>query len=387
MRIGVYAVLDDGAVDDWIEATQVADIRVVLSSGSHDETRLEDAGVIVHQGLIEPWREDDALNAALALLPSHIEVCFRVDMQDRPRQGWRTAIEAAWKPGIHSLRHPFRSPAKSYYESRVHSRTGFRWSGTDQPVLHWRNYGACVIETAEDLVVDYAPRETILGLLKEGVDEVGSDYAHRTFHYADALLREGYLQAGLAEVHRYIQLAGPQGDKVAYLWRQVALADEPNAFVHLLEAQKALSCASNYLAFAEQYLRGQEWGQCYSSCQYALSLLRSNPQPLTWTDDARLRGPLLHDLAATAGWNLWDFEAAYGHAVEALRRAPTDDVLRRQVLMIRAKIQDGATLEPEMKKTIPLVVTVVRANPEVPEVPDVTPENPEVVPFVAEQGS
>jgi hypothetical protein len=388
MRIGVYAILDDEAIDGWIEATQAADARLVLSIGSQDTTPLEDSGVIVHHGLIEPWRDDDALNAALALVPSHIDVCFRVDMQDRPRHGWRAAIESAWKPGTHSLRHPYSNAVKSYYERRVHSRVGFRWSGPDCATLLWRSPDVCVTETAENLVVDYVLDDaTDLVRLREGVDEVRSDDAQRALLYADALLREGYLQAGLAETHRYIALVGDKGNMVAYLWRQVASADEPNVFLHLLEAQKAYPSASNYLVFAENYMRNQEWGQCYSSCQYALSLLRSNPQPLTWADDGRLRGPLLHDLAATAAWNLWDFEAAYGHAVEALRRAPSNEVLRAQVSAIRAKVQAGATLDPEMTQSKPLVVKLVRAAaPVEPTEPPIIKLS-EVEPSVAEQAS
>ena len=374
MRIGVYAVLDNGPVDGWLDATQDADVRLVLSTISEYDTRLADAGVDVHFVFIEPWREDDALNAALALLPYHIDVCFRVDMQDRPRQGWRSAIEAAWKPGTNQLRYPYRSPTKSYYESRIHSRR-FRWSGPVHAALHWRGPDACTTATTDDVIVDYIPRDaaTSLALLKEGVEETRNDDVHRTFFHAEALLREGYLQAGLAEVHRYIALS-PPSDMVAYLWRQVSLADEPSALLHLIEAQKAHGTASNYLWFAEQYLRNQDWVQCYSACQFALSLLRGKPQAiLPWSDDARLRGPLLHDLAANAAWNLWDFEAAYGHAVEALRRAPSDEILRGQVASIRAKVEGGATLDPEMKNAAPepRIIKLSRVPPEVVGVEEV----------------
>ena len=106
---------------------------------------------------------------------------------------------------------------------------------------------------------------------------------------ADALLREGlFCREGLAEVHRFISLVEGAGDMVAYLWRQVALADEPNVMLYLLEAQKAQASASNYLWFAEQYLRSQRVGAVLQrACQCALSLLRGNPQPfLAWSEDA-----------------------------------------------------------------------------------------------------
>jgi hypothetical protein len=53
---------------------------------------------------------------------------------------------------------------------------------------------------------------------------------------------------------------------------------------------------------------------------------------------------------------LWDFEAAYGHAVEALRRAPGDALMAKQVADVRARIQAGATLDPTMQPSKPAVV-------------------------------
>lgn len=358
MRVAVYAIaLNEAAeVAGWDEATREADYRLVVDTGSTDDTRqlLTVAGVKVVPALVQPWRFDDARNMALNSLPADIDVCLSLDMDERVKPGWRQTLETVWTPELHLLFHLYRNHTKSHHACRFHSRAGFRWTGAYQEVLHWRSESSYNSASCEDIVVERfsgdKSRPDELALLREGAREAPHDN-HRIFSYAAALLRHGYLHDGYAEVQRFIALGG-SGDRLALLWRLVAQVDEPNAPTHLEQAQQASRNATNYLALAEHYFRSQEWGLCYLSCQYAVSFLRSNPQRVpVYTDDDRLRGPLLHDLAATAAHNLWDFEAAYGHAVEAVRRAPNDRVLVNRLLEVHAKIKAGATLDPGMTMT------------------------------------
>ncbi len=74
MRIAAYTIAlnEEKHVHRWLEATKDADIRVVADTGSTDRTvqLLQGApNVIVHQISVQPFRFDDARNAALALLP------------------------------------------------------------------------------------------------------------------------------------------------------------------------------------------------------------------------------------------------------------------------------------------------------------------------------
>lgn len=353
MRIAVYTIARDevSEVAGWEAATRDADYRLVLDTGSADGTDrlLKAAGVNVFHATFRPWRFDDAFNAALTMVPADIDVCFRVDMDERPRTGWRTAVERVWS-NINILWHEYHhSPSKCYYSDRIHSRYGFRWSGPTHEGPSWRDAGSVFQSaTSDSIVVDHFPksksRPDNLPLLKESVTENRSD-AHRTFLYTHALLGAGHLEEGLNELQRYISLGG-QGDRLAFLWRCAAVIDEPNSLSHLEEAHKVQRCASNYIALAECYLRSQEWGSCYRACQDALYLLRCNPKRiLDWTDDARLRGPLIYTLASTSAWNLWDFEAAYVHAAEAARLAPTDEVVLGNLTKTRLKIRGEAADE------------------------------------------
>jgi hypothetical protein len=359
LRVAVYSIALNEAVEvpGWDESTREADYRLVVDTGSTDNTvqLLRDAGIHVAHAAIKPWRFDDARNVALNLLPADIDVCFSLDMDERPRTGWREALDRVWQPDTQLLYHQFHSSrTKSYYGCRFHSRDGFRWTGAYHEVIYWRGEHSYNTATTDDIVIEHfprgKPRPDDLPLLRESARESPHDN-HRCFLYASALLAHGRWHEATPEIERFMALGGG-GDRLAFLWRQVAQLDEANAATHLENAQQAHRSASNYLALAEHYLRSQEWGLCYLSCQYAFSRLRSAPQEtLAWSDDERLRSPLLHDLAATAAWHLWDYEAAYGHAVEAVRRAPSDRVLINRLLEVHAKIKSGATLDPGMIMT------------------------------------
>jgi len=120
------------------------------------------------------------------------------------------------------------------------------------------------------------------------------------------------------------------------------------------KAESAHSCPSNYLAMADYYFRTKQWRLCYTSIQYAFTLERNNPDrlPGDWGDDPRLRTSLPHEFASTAAFHLWDFEASYGHAVEAVRRAPNDLRLRNHLAKVRAKITTGSTVSSRTPSTI-----------------------------------
>lgn len=352
MLVAVYtfALNNFADVREWAEATVDADFRLILDLGSTDETDryLEQLGCTVHRVQAPHMRSDDAINAALALLPPDFAVCFRVDMHERPRPGWLAAVLRDFEVDQPVLNVLVDTTAKRYYEPRIHSRIGFRWSGPCRETIMWR--GNVAIQAQPSTIIVDRVREEFpasdIPLLKEGVDEAASP--SRVFRYAETLLMHGHLQDGLLEISRHVTLGGPP-HQTAYLWRLAASVDEASAPQFLTQAQTTYGCASNYLGFAEYHLRSCDWGQAYLSCQYAFSLLRSSPQKvLLYTDDARLRTTTLHDIATTAALNLWDFEAAFGHAVEALRRAPNDPLMLKQMKDIQAQVAAGATLDPDM---------------------------------------
>ncbi|MFL5285738.1 MAG: hypothetical protein ACJ8AW_33370 [Rhodopila sp.] len=361
MRVAVYTIAlnESVEVDAWAEAVTDADVRIVVDTGSTDGTqeRLTTIGVSVFQCLIRPWRFDDALNAAVALVPAEVDVCIRVDLDERPRRGWRQALERAWTEQHTQLNYVYNwSPEVRKMGDRVHARTGFRWKGSTHERLLWYGKSDYHRTFTPDLVIDQfqrtKPRPHNLPLLAQDAAEWPTD-ADISLTYGRELMFEGMKEEAKSELLRYISIAGEVGVRPAYAFRLLGYVDRENAQDWLLKAEQAHSCPSNYLAMAEYYQEIKNWRLCYTSAQYAITLLRRDAATATapdWGDDHRLlSGPYLHVAAAKAAWHLYDFEAAYGHTMEAVRRAPKDEGLRANLELISAKIADGATLHPDVR--------------------------------------
>src|SRR5439155_17215995 len=103
MKIAVYGIClnEETFVRRFTASARDADLIQIADTGSTDATvRLfEELGVTVKHVRIDPWRFDDARNAALALLPADIDVCVSLDLDQVLTPGWRKALDAAWAPG------------------------------------------------------------------------------------------------------------------------------------------------------------------------------------------------------------------------------------------------------------------------------------------------
>ena len=108
MKIAVYAIAlnEEKHVYQWLEATKDADVRLVADTGSTDQTvrLLQGApNVIVHQISVKPFRFDDARNAALALLPTDVDMCLSLDMDEIPQDGFFDVVRQKWTPGVNRI--------------------------------------------------------------------------------------------------------------------------------------------------------------------------------------------------------------------------------------------------------------------------------------------
>ena len=132
LRIVVYAIARDEAlhVERFCESAKAADEIVVLDTGSADRTveLLTQHGATVHHARIQPWRFDDARNAALALLPADADVCVSLDLDEVLTPGWREEIERLWTPGTTRMRYKYDwSNGVVFFAEKIHARHGYRW--------------------------------------------------------------------------------------------------------------------------------------------------------------------------------------------------------------------------------------------------------------------
>lgn len=149
MKIGVYALArnEEKHAAAWADSCREADVRIVTDTGSTDATvsTLEAAGVTVARGAVVPWRWDDAHNLSLNHLPADVEICVRLDLDERLTPGWRDAVERAWRDGVNQLRYRYvwswRSDGREglvFFSDRIHARVGFRWAGaTHEGLIPW----------------------------------------------------------------------------------------------------------------------------------------------------------------------------------------------------------------------------------------------------------
>jgi hypothetical protein len=137
----VYAIMRD-EVDNvlpWAETTVDADVRFVLDTGSVDHTpeHLVAAGVRVASGRYEPFRFDDARNAALALSPE-ADLFLRLDADERLPDDWRSQLDDAYSERIPRYRYRVHNTDGVWgtiTRDDIHQRPGFRWKYPTHEVL------------------------------------------------------------------------------------------------------------------------------------------------------------------------------------------------------------------------------------------------------------
>ena len=212
MKIAVYAIAKDEErfADRWVDALEDADYIFVSDTGSKDRTPkfLRSRGVMVTHISIDPWRFDDARNAALALVPASVDVCVSLDLDEVIQPGWREELERIWTPNTGCVYHKIIA-GWEFYNCRIHSRRGWRWkypcheglygSGDDSPGPSVTT-SAIIVKHEPD---DSKPRSSYLPLLQLGLREnpndprmlhyCGREYMYRGMYREAAELLERYL--------------------------------------------------------------------------------------------------------------------------------------------------------------------------------------------------
>jgi tetratricopeptide (TPR) repeat protein len=360
MQIAVYAVASHGdqhLIEDWKTNVADADYRQVIDLGRVFAT---DLATLEHV----PWygeRRDDALNAALSMLPPTIDVSIRVDLNERLNVKWRDAVQRAWQPKRTTmLHHDYYWGQHRYVGDRIHRRDLYRWRGRAHERLHWSDRDIPFAHYAPGIIIHHMPRQQppqfALPHLQADAEEWPNDPDIALVYGRELLYQQRYGEA-FKQLQRFLAMAS-SGPRAAYAYRLLAQVDRENALSYLNQAEFAYSCPSNYLAMAEYYHYIKVWRLCYSCAQFAFSMQRSTPShiPPEWGDDPRLHTSLLHQLASVAAFHLSDFESAYGHAVEAVRREPASLPLRHHLARMEAKIRSGATApskRPVLKVILP----------------------------------
>jgi hypothetical protein len=215
MKIAVYTILKNeaGNVRPWLNSTLGADYVVACDTGSDDggDRWLQGEAVVVHRISIDPWRFDDAHNAALALVPADADVCIPLHLDERLEPGWRELIEAAWLPGTTKLFYTYQFDENfSFLQNRIHARHGYRWRYPDhEGVYPSGNTPEVSVTVAALRIVQRQDRSKdrsgILERLRWGMQEYPND--PRMLHYLGReLMYRGEWREAVQHLEAYLRL-------------------------------------------------------------------------------------------------------------------------------------------------------------------------------------
>jgi glycosyltransferase involved in cell wall biosynthesis len=339
MRVAVYTIAknEEQFVQRWADSCADADCRLILDTGSSDNTRLTaiDAGVTVHRKVFHPWRFDTARNHALSLIPDDIDLCIALDMDEILQPGWRQALEAVpnnttrprykyvWSWNTNG------SEGLVYGGDKIHSRHGYTWRHPVHEVLqpvdileqqHW----------VDRLEIHHHPdptksRAQYFDLLKLAVKEDPDDPRNQFY-----LAREYFYQGDRTNAmthffHARMRQTWPPEKAAAFRYSYLC---EGNP-MDLYRALFIDPCRrETFVMLAQHYHNQQNWQACL---HYAETALNIREKPLDYLCEADAWGWLPYDLAAVASYWLGDRQTARLYGERASQLAPYDDRLRQNL--------------------------------------------------------
>lgn len=347
MRVAVYTITKNEGkfVARWAESCRDADLRLVVDTGSTDDTvrQAVDAGCHVAKIEVDPWRFDVARNMALDLLPDDVDFCISLDADEILLPGWREALEQisesctrprykyvwSWKPdGTEGL---------TYLGDKIHARHGYRWTHPVHEVL--TPEGVEVQETVS-LEIHHHPdptksRSQYLPLLELAVEERPDDDRNR-FYLGRELMFNGRHDEAAVHLRRHLELS-TWGPERATSMRYLARVTGDRERWLLRACAEAPDRREPWTDLARFYYDGQAWDQCYAACMRALSI---TVKPLEYLCEEESWGALPHDLASVSAWYSGRKMVALKHGWDAITADPTDQRLRNNVALMRDLTKD-----------------------------------------------
>lgn len=337
MRVAVYTIAKNEAqfVQRWADSCAEADYRLILDTGSTDDTvaLAEAAGVTVKSSIIDPWRFDMARNLALSLVPD-VDYCIALDMDEVLVPGWRQHLEAvsctrpryqytwSWNPD--------GTPGLVYGGDKIHARQGYKWKHPVHEVLVTDG----IVETQEwiRLEIHHFPdhsksRGQYFPLLRLAVEEDPDD-DRNAYYFARELFFHGFYDEAREEFLRHLSLPRAKWEperaaSMRYL-AKITGGDEGERWL-LRAAGECPWRREAWVDLASHYYARRDWPSCYAA---AVRALRITEKPLEYICEAFAWGAAPHDLAALSAYHLGLHDAAVRYGEAAVELEPNESRLR-----------------------------------------------------------
>lgn len=282
MQIAVYSVAKNEAhhVERWTESAKDADMLFVADTGSTDGTdeALAAAGVEYAYINVQPWRFDDARNAALAMLPVDIDVCISLDMDEVLLPGWREALEVAGPADRYS--HTLVAGEVAFAAERCHSRHNWRWQYPIHEIIQWTGPGAPKVADG-GFVIKHEPdntksREQYLGMLARAAQEHPND-ARLCHYYGRELFFRGQWAEARVELMRHVTMPeSTWADERSQSYRYLGKMDYQPERWFLKAAAEAPHRREPWMDLAKFYKRQGRGAEAAGAASRALAIPAEN---------------------------------------------------------------------------------------------------------------
>lgn len=347
-KIGIYAPAKNEIkhVQPWYDSCKDADVICVADTGSTDGTKekMIELGINVTDIRIIPWRFDLGFNTAMSLLPADVDICIRLDIDERLQPGWRDALEAAWTPTTTRMRYPYvwnwtadGKPGLQWHGDRIHARAGYIWNCPTHEGLCCRHNNEIQVFSEGVKIYHFADvksKKDDLSLLLEAIKEYPLDARIKAYLGREYMYQNQYDKA----TETYKEFLGMSSDRAE---RQQAMCNlsktDPSNKIYWLKLATIDAPAHRepLVELAQHYYNITDWNKCLEAAKKALAIT-SNPMDYTCLPENWSWKP--YDLASIACWNLKLFKEAFDYATIALEYNPTDTRLKTNLDLIKKHI-------------------------------------------------
>ena len=333
MKIAVYTIAknEEKFVKRWADSCRDADYRLILDTGSTDETLSEalHCGVAVSKEVFNPWRFDVARNKALSLLPEDIDICIALDMDEVLQDGWREGLESI---PAETTRPRYKyvwswnedgSEGLVYGGDKIHARHGYIWKHPVHEVLYPLNEE---IQNWCGLKIHHHPdssksRGQYFPLLELAVEEDPTNDRNR-FYLGREYFFHGMNEKAIVQFNEYLKLANWAPERAAanrYLYK--ITKNEKYLWMAVAEDRGR---RETWVLLAQHFYETADW----ESCKYAASMaLRIVTKPMDYLCESDAWTWLPNDLMAIAQYRLGDFHGAIHYGEAAVSHRPKDERL------------------------------------------------------------